>query len=80
MHSGTELMRTQRASSGPTHKRTEGRAPVWVSEFDHGAQAPAPLVVRRRYLIVVPRPMPAASCMYYIVLYRPLPSGVVSTG
>ena len=24
---------TQRASSGPTHKRTEGRAPVWGSEF-----------------------------------------------
>jgi hypothetical protein len=23
----------QRASSGPTHKRTEGRAPVWGSEF-----------------------------------------------
>ena len=21
------------ASSGPTHKRTEGRAPVWGSEF-----------------------------------------------
>ena len=25
---------TQRASSGPTHKRTEGRAPVWGSEFN----------------------------------------------
>ena len=24
---------TQRASSGPTHKQTEGRAPVWGSEF-----------------------------------------------
>ena len=24
---------TQRASSGPTHTRTEGRAPVWGSEF-----------------------------------------------
>jgi|AntAceMinimDraft_5_1070358.scaffolds.fasta_scaffold99556_1 hypothetical protein len=24
---------TQRASSGPTHKRSEGRAPVWGSEF-----------------------------------------------
>jgi hypothetical protein len=23
----------QRASSGPTHKRTKGRAPVWGSEF-----------------------------------------------
>ena len=24
---------TQRASLGPTHTRTEGRAPLWVSEF-----------------------------------------------
>jgi hypothetical protein len=32
----------------------------------------APLVVRRRYLIVVPRPMPAAPCIYLIVVYRPL--------
>jgi hypothetical protein len=24
---------TQRESSGPTHKRTEGRAPVWGSEL-----------------------------------------------
>jgi hypothetical protein len=24
---------TQQASSGPTHKRTDGRAPVWGSEF-----------------------------------------------
>jgi hypothetical protein len=27
------LLWTQRASSGSTHKRTEGRAPVWGSEF-----------------------------------------------
>jgi hypothetical protein len=26
-------VKTQRASSGPTHKRTEGRAPMWGSEF-----------------------------------------------
>jgi len=34
----------------------------------------AALVVRRRYLIVVPRPMPAAPPMYLIVVYRPLPA------
>ena len=34
----------------------------------------APLVVRRRYLIVVPMPMPAAPRMYLIVVYRPLPA------
>jgi hypothetical protein len=33
----------------------------------------AALVVRRRYLAVVPRPMPAAPRMYLIVVYRPLP-------
>jgi hypothetical protein len=27
------ILLTQRASSGPPHKRTEGRAPVWGSEF-----------------------------------------------
>ena len=32
------------------------------------------LVVRRRYLIVVPRPMPAAPRMYLIVVYRPMPT------
>ena len=31
----------------------------------------AALVVRRRYLIVVPRPTPAAQRMYLIVVYRP---------
>ena len=34
----------------------------------------AALVVRRRYLIVVPRPMPAAPRMYLIVVDRPLPA------
>ena len=29
----SEELPAQRASSGPTHKRTEGRAPVWGSEF-----------------------------------------------
>ena len=28
-----------------------------------------------RYLIVVPRPMPATPRMYLIVVYRPLPTG-----
>jgi hypothetical protein len=32
----------------------------------------APLVVRRRCLIVVPRAMPAAPCIYLIVVFRPL--------
>jgi hypothetical protein len=58
---------------GPTHKRTEGRAPVWGSEFtSKDAAVPgglivvlrplfaAAFVVRRRYFIVAPRPMPAA--------------------
>ena len=63
----------QRESSGPTHKRTEGRAPVWGSEFtskDAALQrgvivmlmplfAKAP-VVRRMNFIVAPRPFPAA--------------------
>jgi len=31
--SETYLKKTQRASSGPTHKRTKRRAPVWGSEF-----------------------------------------------
>jgi hypothetical protein len=34
----------------------------------------APLVVRRRCLIVVPRPMPVAPRRYLIVLPRPLPA------
>jgi len=34
----------------------------------------APLIVRRRYLIVVPRPMPAAPRMYLAVVYRSLPA------
>jgi hypothetical protein len=34
----------------------------------------APLVLRRRYLIVVPRPMAAASRIYLVVVYRPLPA------
>jgi hypothetical protein len=34
----------------------------------------AALDVRRRYLIVVPRPMPAAPRMYWKVAYRPLPA------
>jgi hypothetical protein len=34
----------------------------------------AVLVLRRRYLIVVPRPIPAASRMYLIVAYKPLPA------
>ena len=32
----------------------------------------AALVVRRRYLIVVPRPMPAAPRMYLIVVHMPM--------
>jgi hypothetical protein len=32
------------------------------------------LVVRRRYLIAVPRPMPAAPRRYLDVVYRPLPA------
>jgi hypothetical protein len=31
----------------------------------------APLVVRRRYLIVMPRPLAAAPCRYFIVVPRP---------
>ena len=55
-----------------THKRTEGRAPVWGSKFtskDASLQGEvmvvlmqvfaAALVVRRRYFIVAPRPFPA---------------------
>jgi hypothetical protein len=34
----------------------------------------AVLVVRRRYLIIVPRPLPAAPRMYLIVVFRPLPA------
>ena len=34
----------------------------------------APLVARRRYLIVVPRPMPAAPRRCLIVVPRPLPA------
>jgi hypothetical protein len=34
----------------------------------------APLVVRRRYLAVVPRPMPAAPRRYLIVVPRPMPA------
>jgi hypothetical protein len=33
----------------------------------------AALVVRRRYLIVLSRPMPPAPNMYLILVYRPLP-------
>ena len=60
---------------GPTHKRTEGRAPVWGSEFNSKEKTlqykggmmvvlmqlfAAALVVRRRYFIVAPSPFPAA--------------------
>jgi hypothetical protein len=61
------------SSSGPMHKWTEGRAPVWGSEFtskDASLQGgmivvlrkllAAALVVRRRYFIVALRPFPAA--------------------
>jgi hypothetical protein len=34
----------------------------------------AALLVRRRYLFVVPRPIPAAPSIYSIVMYRPLPA------
>jgi hypothetical protein len=34
----------------------------------------AALVVRRRYLILVPRPMPAAPRRYLAVVHRPLPA------
>jgi hypothetical protein len=59
-------------SISPTHKRTEGRAPVWGSEFTLKGAAlqggvivvlrplfAAALVVRRRYFIIAPRPFPA---------------------
>ena len=53
----TRKLRTQRASSGPTHKRTDGRAPVWGSEYtsknaavqgggDRGVQAVARCAAR----------------------------------
>ena len=61
------------SKQGPTHKRTEGGAPVWGSEFtskDAALQGgmmvvlmplfAAALVVRRGYFIVAPRPFPAA--------------------
>jgi hypothetical protein len=61
------------SKSGPTHKRTEGRAPVWGSEFTSKDAAlqrgvmvvlmplcAAALVVRRMYFIVALRPFPAA--------------------
>jgi hypothetical protein len=57
----------------PTHKPTEGRSPVWGSEFTTKAATlqggvivvlrplfAAALVERRRYLIMVPRPLPVA--------------------
>jgi hypothetical protein len=105
---------TQQESSGPSHKRAEGLAPVRgfelttkaatlqidSSEFvpafvyvglgpvaasarvlihkklDRGARPlfAAALVVRRRYLIVVPRSIPAAPRRYLIVVPRPLPA------
>jgi len=34
----------------------------------------AALVACRRYLLVVPRPMPAAPRMQMIVVYRPMPA------
>ena len=37
----------------------------------------APLVVRRRYLAVVPRPMPAAPRRYLIVVPKPLPAAAL---
>jgi hypothetical protein len=33
----------------------------------------APLIMRRRYLILMPRPMPAAPRMYLAVVYRLFP-------
>jgi hypothetical protein len=81
-----------RESSGPTHKRTEGRAPVWGSEFTIEAATlqegvivvlrplfAAALVVRRRYLIVAPRPFPAAPLVTcrrrcLLVVPRPMPA------
>jgi hypothetical protein len=57
---------------GPTQKLTEGRAPVWGSEFTSKGAAlqggvivmlrplfAAALVVRRKYFIASPRPFPA---------------------
>jgi hypothetical protein len=57
----------------PKHKRTERLALGWGSEFTTNAATlqgglivvlrqlfEAALVVRRRYLIIVPRPLPAA--------------------
>jgi hypothetical protein len=34
----------------------------------------APLVARRRYLVVVPRPMPSAPRICSIMVYRPFPA------
>jgi hypothetical protein len=34
----------------------------------------APLAVRLRYLIVMPRPLPVAPRMYFIVMPRPVPA------
>jgi hypothetical protein len=63
---------------------------VWGSEFTSKDAAPqggmivvlrplfaAALVVRRRYLIVMPRLMPAASRIYLIAVYRPLPAATL---
>jgi hypothetical protein len=33
-----------------------------------------PLVERRRYLVVVQRPIPAKACRYLVVVLRPLPA------
>ena len=62
----------------PTHKRTEGRAPVWGSEFNSRDAAlqggmmvvlrplfAAALVVCRRYFIVAPSPFPAAQLVVH---------------
>jgi hypothetical protein len=53
------------------------RARFFVDEvLDRGAQAAArgSVVVRRRYLIVVPRPMSAAPRRHLIVVRMPLPA------
>jgi hypothetical protein len=34
----------------------------------------APIVVRRKYLIVLPRPIPAAPRRYEVVKHKPLPT------
>jgi hypothetical protein len=49
-------------------------APRRYSIVVHRPLPAAPLIKRRKYLIVVPRPMPAAPRRYLIALPRPFPA------